>query len=216
MPQNLSFWESKKLLESYGIEFVQSKLINTLEEGLEFVKKVGFPLVAKISSPDVVHKTEVGGVIVSIKDEMELSQAVETIFRNVKKKVPKARIEGIVLQKMLKGTEVIIGGVIDPTFGSCVSFGSGGIYTELYEDVSFRVVPITKKDALEMIKETKVYKVLKGFRNRPKADTNSLVDVLLKVSKLMEERPEVKELDLNPVFALPKKALVADARIIMG
>ncbi|MCD6402701.1 MAG: acetate--CoA ligase family protein [Candidatus Aenigmarchaeota archaeon] len=202
-------------MENYGIEIVPTILVNDAESAIRFAKKVGFPLVAKVSSPDIVHKSDVGGVVVNIVDEIELINAIESIRKNVKERLPNAKIEGIVLQKMVKGTEIIIGGIVDPTFGTCVSFGSGGILTEIYEDVSFRVVPITRKDAKEMIQETKIYKVLRGYRNIPKANINSLVSLLLKVSKLMEKMSEIKELDLNPVFATPEKALVADVRIIV-
>ena len=215
MVKSLSVWESKKFLERYGIKFVTSELVREVDEAIRFAKRVGFPIVAKVSSPDVIHKTDVGGIVTNIQDEIELTHALLTIHKNVKAKVPNARVEGIILQKMVKGIEVIVGGIVDPTFGSCVSFGSGGIFTEVYQDVSFRVTPLTRKDALEMIKETKVYKVLKGFRNLPKANIRSLVDLLIKVSDLMEENKEVMELDLNPVFVTPKESLVADARIIV-
>lgn len=215
MTKSLSVWESKEFVEKYGIKFVDSKLVKDFNDAIEFVRKVGFPVVVKVSSPDIVHKTDVGGIVTDIRDEIELAQALLTIRGNVKMKVPHARIEGMVVQKMVKGIEVIIGGTKDPTFGACVSFGSGGIFTEIYEDVSFRVTPITRKDALEMIKETKIYKVLKGFRNVQRVNLKSVVDLLMKVSKLMDENEEVVELDLNPVFVTQEESIVADARVIV-
>ena len=136
------------------------------------------------------------------------------LTKNLRKNVPDAEVESYMVQRMVSGYEVIIGGIRDEQFDHCISFGLGGIYTEIFEDVSFRVVPITKKDAIEMIRETKAYRILKGYRNRPRADIDALIETLLKTSKLLDENPRIIELDLNPVFSLPRGAVVADVRII--
>jgi len=215
MREQLGLKESIKLLRKYGIRFVNHEFVKNKEEAVKSAEKLGYPVVLKVVSKDIVHKTDVGGLILNIKDKNELKNAFDTLLMNIRKNVPNAKVESYIVQKMVKdGYEVIIGGIKDAQFGHCVSFGLGGIYTEIYGDVSFRVVPIAKKDAVGMIKETKAYRILSGYRNKPKADIDALVDALLQVSKLLHENPRIIELDLNPVFALPRGAIVTDVRII--
>jgi acyl-CoA synthetase (NDP forming) len=169
----------------------------------------------KVVCAKAIHKTDVGGIALDIKNKEELEKSYQKIINNVKKKV-KAKIDGILIQKMVKGgQEVIVGGKKDPQFGQTLMFGLGGIFTEVYDDVSFRVVPIGKKDAEEMVQEIKGYKILKGYRGK-KYDINALIDILLKTSKLLEENQEIVELDINPVIVLQKGAVAVDARIVVG
>ncbi len=213
---NLTELESRKVLKYYKIPLVKGEIIKSLEEAKKFVEKVGYPVVLKVVSRQIIHKTDVGGVILNIDNEKKLYQAYHQIIKNVEKNAPKATITGFFIQEMIKGgVEVIVGGKYDPTFGQTIAFGLGGIFVEVFEDVSFRVVPITREDAIEMMKEIKGYKILKGYRGKPPVDFEALIDILLKTSKMLEENPEIKELDINPVFALPNGAVAVDARIII-
>ncbi len=213
---NLTELESRKVLKYYKIPLVKGEIIKSLEEAKKFVEKVGYPVVLKVVSRQIIHKTDVGGVILDIDNEKKLYQAYHEIIKNVEKKAPKATIDGLFIQEMVKeGIEVIIGGKHDSTFGQTIAFGLGGIFVEVFEDVSFRVVPITREDAIEMMKEIKGYKILKGYRGKKPVDLEALTDILLKTSKMLEENPEIKELDINPVFALPNGAVAVDARIII-
>ena len=214
--KNLTEAEAREVLKFYRIPLVEAKIVKNLEEAKSFVKKVGYPVVLKVISPQIIHKTEVGGVILNIRSDKELFEAFHEIMKNVERSMPNAEIKGFFIQKMMpRDYEVIIGGKKDPTFGQTIAFGLGGIFVEVFEDVSFRVVPISKEDAREMIQEIKGYKILKGYRGKKPADINALIDILLKTSKMLEENEEIKELDINPVFALHKGAYAGDARIIL-
>jgi len=213
---NLTELEAREVLIHYGIPTVRGQVIKTMEEAKEFIKETGYPVVLKVLSPQIIHKTEVGGVILNIKNEKELYEAYNQLIRNIKKNAPKAAIEGFFIQEMLTSDrEVIIGGKYDSTFGQTIAFGLGGVFVEVFEDISFRVVPITQEDAIDMIKEIKAFKILKGYRGQKPVDFKALVDILLKTSKMLEENPEIKELDINPLFALLDRAVAVDARIII-
>jgi len=213
---NLTESESREVLNYYKIPLVKAEVIKTLKGAKKFVEKIGYPVVLKVVSRQIIHKSDVGGVILDIDNEKKLFQAYHQITKKVEKKAPKATIDGFFIQEMISGgQEVIVGGKLDPTFGQTIAFGLGGIFVEVYDDISFRVVPITREDALEMIKEIKAYKILKGYRGKPPVNTEALVNILLKTSKMLEENPEIKELDINPIFALPDRAVAADARIII-
>jgi len=214
--RNLTEIESREILEYYKLPLVKGKIIKSIEESKKFIDEVGYPVVLKIVSPEIIHKTEVSGVVVNIQNEKQLYDAYNDILKNVKIKMPTARIDGLFIQEMIPSSfEVMVGGKYDNTFGQTIAFGLGGIYVEVYEDVSFRIVPITEKDALNMIKETKAYKILAGYRGKKPADIKALIDILMKTSKMLESNPEIKELDMNPVFALSDRAVAIDARIII-
>lgn len=213
---NLTELESREIFKYYGIPVVEGIVIQQIEDALVFAKKYGYPLVLKIVSKDIIHKTDVGGVITGIKNEKELKDGIISILKNVGKKKPKAKIDGVFVQKMLpKSPEVIIGGKKDPTFDQVILFGLGGIFVEVFNDVSFRVVPIKERDAIDMISEIKGLKVLRGIRGEKPVDFKALVNILLKTSRMLEENPDIKELDINPVFALSDNAVAVDARIII-
>jgi len=211
---NLTEKESREVLEYYNIPVVKGEIVKSIELAKQFIEKIHYPIALKVVSKQIIHKTDVGGVMLNIMNEKDLIDGYHEIVKNIEKNVPNATIEGIFIQEMLSGTEVIIGGKKDPTFGQTIAFGLGGIFVEIYKDISFRVLPITKIDALKMIKEIKAYKILEGYRGSKPANIDALVDMLLKTSKLLEENPEIKELDINPVFAMPNRAVAADARII--
>ena len=196
---NLTELESREVLDSYKIPLVRSNFCKTVEEAVTAGKKIGFPVVMKVVSPQVIHKTDVGGVVLNVNNEHEARKAFEDINKNVKKKLPKAKIEGVLVQKMVTGgQEVIVGGKEDPTFGKVVVFGMGGIFTELLKEFSIRVVPLNKNDCLEMIKETKGHDILSGYRGK-KYDIEAVINVITRVSKILEENPEIKEFDINPL-----------------
>jgi len=212
----LTEFESKRILKQAGISVVETKLAKTQKEAVLLSQKIGFPVALKIASPDVIHKSDSGGVKLSLSNANEVKKAYEEIFKRMRKHYPRAVIHGVSVQKMVRpGTEVIVGTSKDPQFGPVIMFGLGGIFVELLKDVSFRVIPVDRRDAQEMIQEIKGYPLLQGFRGTEPASISALVEIILKISQLVEEHPQIKELELNPVFAYRDKALAVDARIIL-
>jgi acyl-CoA synthetase (NDP forming) len=213
---NLNEIESKEIIKSAGIPVVEAKLARTKAEAISLSKKMGFPVVLKIASSDVVHKSDSGGVRLGLANASQVSKAYSEILSAIRKNYPKAKIEGISVQKMAHpGIEVIIGMTKDEQFGPVLMFGLGGILVEVLKDVSFRIVPLTKRDANQMIKEIKGYPLLEGYRGQEPADIPFLEALMLKVSDFIDKNPEVKELDLNPVFAYKDGAVAVDARVIL-
>ena len=208
--------EAKELLKEYGIPVPNFKLIKSENEIIGLTKEINFPIVMKIVSPDIIHKTDAGGVKVGIKDEKEAELAYQEIISKVKKYNKEAKIEGVIVYPMvLQGTEIIIGMMKDPHFGPVVMFGLGGIFVEVLKDISFRILPIEERDAGEMITGIKGYEILKGARGNSPRDIQAIKEVLLKVSKLTTENPEINEIDLNPIFVFEKGLQVVDARMIL-
>ncbi len=208
--------ESKKLLADAGIKVVETVLAASAKEVVEISERIGYPVVLKIASPDITHKSDIGGVKVGLKDRREAEKAYEEIMSAVREKQPDARIEGVSVQKMAEpGIEIIIGMFKDAQFGPVLMFGLGGIFVEVLKDVTFRVVPLTKRDAHTMINEIKGYSLLTGYRGQEPVDIPFLEGMLLKLSSFAEKNPQIKELDLNPVFAYGKGAVAVDARIVI-
>ncbi|MBI4640509.1 MAG: acetate--CoA ligase family protein [Candidatus Tectomicrobia bacterium] len=208
--------ESKDVLKTIGIPTTETRLATSRGEAVAFAKAIGFPVVLKIVSPDVLHKSDSGGVKLSINSEEEVKQAYDEILTSVKKAVPSAKIEGVSVQNMARsGLEVIIGLSKDPQFGPVLMFGIGGILVEIMKDVAFRIVPLTRRDAREMIREIKGYPLLEGYRGMEPANVPLLEEMILKVSNFADENPEVREMDLNPIYAYRDGALAVDARIIL-
>ncbi|MBM3166457.1 MAG: acetyl-CoA synthetase [Chloroflexi bacterium] len=208
--------ESKELLKEAGIPVVEAKLAKTKAEAMALSKKIGFPVALKIISPDVTHKSDIGGVKLGLKNAAQVGKAYSEILAAVKKHQRKAKILGVSVQKMVRpGVEVIIGMTKDPQFGPVLMFGLGGILVEVLKDVSFKIVPLAKRDAKEMIREIKGYPLLEGYRGQEPADIPYLEGLILKVSEFVEKTPEIKELDLNPVFAYKDGAMAVDARVIL-
>ncbi len=209
--------EAKEVIRSYGIPTTNFKVAKTPDEAAKYAEEIGYPVVLKIVSPDIIHKSDAGGVKVNLKNKNEVIKAYNEIHENVKKYKSDAKITGILVQEFCpEGREVIVGMAKDPQFGPALMFGLGGIFVEVLKDVSFRVAPITRYDAEEMIKEIKAYPILQGIRGQPPADIEALIDILLKVSTLVIDHPEIDQLDLNPIFAYPKGAKAVDARIILS
>jgi len=208
--------EAKTVCAEYGIPVTKFKVAKNEAEAVKFAEEIGYPVVLKIVSLDIIHKSDVGGVIVDLNTAKEVRNAYEQILGNVKKHEVDAKIVGILVQEMApSSTEVIVGAVKDPQFGPAVMFGLGGIFVEVLKDVTFRVAPITVDEAREMIAEVKAYPLLKGYRNLPPADIEAIVQILLNTSRLVMEHQEIKELDLNPIMVYEKGAKTVDARIII-
>ncbi len=208
--------EAKTICTEYGIPVTKFNLAKNEKEAATQAEKIGYPVVLKIVSPDIIHKSEAGGVIINLKNAADVSSAYKKIIENVTKYKTDAKIVGILVQEMApQSTEVIVGAIKDPQFGQTVMFGLGGIVVELLKDVNFRVAPVTADDAKEMITQLKAFPLLNGYRNTPPADIGALANILCAVSCLVMENPEIKELDLNPVMAYSKGAKTVDARIIL-
>jgi len=208
--------EAKTVCIKCGIPVTKFKVSKNEAEAVKFAEEIGYPAVLKIVSPDIIHKSDVGGVIVGLKNAQEVRNAYKQILKNVKKHKADAKIVGILVQEMApSSTEVIVGAIKDPQFGPALMFGLGGIFVEVLKDVTFRVAPITVDEAREMITEVKAYPLLKGYRNQPPADIEAIVQILLNTSRLVMEHQEIKELDLNPIMVYEKGAKTVDARIIL-
>ncbi len=208
--------ESKQLIKEAGISVSETRLATSREEAISISREIGLPVVLKIASPDVVHKSDAGGVKVGLKTPAQVGKAYDDILKSVGKEYPKAKIQGVSVQKMARpGVEVIIGMSKDAQFGPVLMFGLGGVLVEVLKDVSFRIVPLTRRDAAEMIREIKGYPILEGYRGQEPADVSSLEEIILKLSDFVEKNPEVKELDLNPIFAYSNGAIAVDARVVL-
>ena len=208
--------EAKELLKQAGINVIDTKLATSREEAISISRQFGFPVVLKIASPDIVHKSDAGGVKLGLTTSKQVAKAYDDILAAIRREYPRAAIQGVSVQKMARpGVEVIIGMSKDPQFGPVLMFGLGGILVEILKDVSFRIVPLTRRDASEMIREIKGYSLLEGYRGQEPVDVSSLEELLIKVSSFVEQNPEVKELDLNPTFAYSDGAVAVDARVIL-
>jgi acetyl-CoA synthetase (ADP-forming) len=208
--------EAKTICMEYGIPVTKFKLAKSEQEAVKFANEIGYPLVLKIASSDIIHKFDVGGVMLNLRNQAEVKDAYNQILANVKRHKSDAKIIGIVVQEMVApSTEVIVGATKDPQFGPALMFGLGGVFVEVLKDVTFRIAPITEEDAREMITEVKAYPILKGYRGQPPADIEAIVKILLNTSKLVMDHQEIKELDLNPIIVYEKGAKTVDARIIL-
>jgi acyl-CoA synthetase (NDP forming) len=208
--------EAKRLLQDAGIPVIEARLARTKSEALAIGKELGFPVALKIISPDIIHKSDVGGVKLGLESAAKTGNAYSEMMAAIKKEMPGARIEGVSVQRMsTSGVELIIGMSKDPQFGPVIMFGLGGILVEVLEDVSFRLVPVSKLDAAEMVREVKGYALLEGYRGQKPVDISRLEDIIVQVSDFIEKNPRIKELDLNPLFAEGKDIAAADARIVL-
>ncbi|MBC7120179.1 MAG: acetate--CoA ligase family protein [Candidatus Methanosuratus sp.] len=205
--------EAKELCRLYGLPVAEWRVVKTRDEAQAAGTALGYPVVMKIVSPDVIHKSDVGGVALNV-EEGSLKEVFERMERVAEEKG--FSFEGILLEKMAPpGVETIIGAKRDPQFGPVLMFGLGGIFVEVFKDVSFRVAPIERQDAEEMVAELKAYPLLKGVRGRRPSDVGSIVEALLRVSNMVTELEEIRELDLNPVVAYEKGCRILDARVIL-
>ncbi|MBD3405855.1 MAG: acetyl-CoA synthetase [Candidatus Lokiarchaeota archaeon] len=216
--------EAKDIMKEYDIPIPPYDTASTADEAVEKSEKIGFPVVLKILSKDILHKSDAGGVKINLKNEEDVRTAFEEIMESAKEYGKEKGIDvdlsrGVFISSFAEmGTEVIVGVTKDPQFGHALMFGLGGIFVEVLKDVTFRLIPLTKVDAMEMVGEIKAAKILEGVRGQDPRDIDALVEIILKVSKMVEENPQINELDCNPTFVYSKGkgALVVDARILIG
>jgi len=213
--------EAAEVAKSYGIPVVEKIRVTSAEEAVKAANSVGYPVVLEVESPNILHKVDVGGIILNIKNQDEVRQAYEKIMKSVKEKAPNAEIRGIIVRKMApQGREIAVGMHRDPIFGPLIMFGSGGTLIELYKDVSFRVAPLTKEDAEEMINETKASKLIEGIRGEKPSDKEKVKEIIIRLAKLAEDFPEIEDVDINPLFIYgvgdyETPALAADVKIVL-
>ncbi len=208
--------EGKLVCDAYGIAVPKEGVAKSAGEAARIAAGMGFPVVMKIVSPDILHKTEAGGVMVDVKTAADVERNYETILANAKKYKSDAKIEGIQVQQMLLGgQEVIVGAVTDGSFGKLVAFGLGGVLVEVLKDITFRLAPATKQDALSMLDGIQAHEMLKGVRGSDPANRDAIADIIVNVSRLITDFPEIAEMDLNPVFATKTDAIAADVRIVV-
>lgn len=210
--------EAIQVLSAYGLPVLESRLATSAKEVMALAKEIGFPLVMKVMSDDIVHKFDVQGVVLDVKSADEASQTYDSIISNVKKHQPDARIQGIMLRKMIPaGEEVILGLKKDPAFGPVIMFGLGGIFVEIFKDISFRIAPVDRYAVRSMIEETKAYSILSGARGKTPRDIEAIKTTIQRLSQLAIECPQISELDINPLIVLEKGkgCFVADAKIMI-
>ncbi|MDB5559170.1 MAG: hypothetical protein JWQ36_2104, partial [Enterovirga sp.] len=208
--------EGKLVCDAYGIPVPKEGVASSASDATRLADSMGYPVVLKIVSPDILHKTEAGGVLVGLKSADEVAKGYETILANAKNYKADAKIDGVQIQQMLKGgTEVIVGAITDGSFGKLVAFGLGGVLVEVLKDITFRLAPATHDDALSMLDGIQANEMLKGVRGGDAVSREALASVIVKVSQLVSDFPEISELDLNPVFATKDDAIAADVRIVV-
>jgi acyl-CoA synthetase (NDP forming) len=213
----LSEVEAKQLLAEAGIPVVEARLATSGEEAVAFAEEFGYPVALKVVSAQITHKSDVGGVKLNLASAEEVGAAFDSILKAAGDAAPDATIDGVSVQRMAEpGVEVITGMTLDAQFGPVLMFGLGGVLVEVLKDVAFRVVPITPRDARQMVRDIQGFPVLQGHRGQEPADLDALEGLLLKLSEFVEGHPEIVELDLNPIFAYPTGAVAADARIVLA
>lgn len=209
--------EAKSICNRYKIHTPKFLIAMDPSEAAVAARTIGFPIVLKIVSPDILHKSDANCVLMDLRKTSEVKQAFRKIVANAKRYNRKARLNGVLVEMMQPAAiEVIIGGFRDPQFGQTTMFGLGGIFVEVFEDVAFRVAPLTRLSARNMIREIKGYSILKGIRGKQAVDEESLAGFLVSSSKIMTDHPEIVEMDLNPVLTYSKGATVVDARMTLA
>ena len=213
--QSLLEPEAKVVVSAWGIQVPGSVLVKGPED-IEKAEMITPPFVLKVVSPDILHKTEVNGVITGIEGKEEIGKALTEMKMHLAQKAPEARIEGFLLEEMApEGVEVIIGGLNDPQFGPVVMFGIGGIAVELLKDVSFRLAPVDRTEVFDMMKEVKSYPLLTGFRGKKPVDMDELASTIMKLSEIVFEIKEIKELEINPLLVYGNEVIAVDAKVIL-
>jgi acetyl-CoA synthetase (ADP-forming) len=209
--------EAATLLAANGIDYCAYEASGTAEEAAEAATRIGFPVVLKVVSRDIVHKSDVGGVVVGLADPVAVRRGFDDLIAGVHDRRPEARLDGVlVCRQVREGTEMIVGAVRDATFGPTIMLGAGGVLTELLGDVAFRLAPLHRDDVQDMLRELRAFKMLTGYRGAPPVDLQALVSVAVRLGDLMCAHPEIAEVDLNPVAALPAGCVVLDARILVN
>lgn len=215
----LNEMEARQIVAAYGLALPQSQLAFSADQAAQYAAEIGYPVVMKIISPDILHKSDIGGVVVGVKNEKEARQAYQDILLRARRYMPDADIWGVSVQAMVeKGKEIIIGVTKDPTFGHMIMFGLGGIYVEVLKDVQFGIAPITLSKAQDMISRLKSYPLLAGIRGEKPSDMDAMVDAILRISQMVTDLPQIVELDINPLFVYEegKGVMAVDARIVVS
>jgi acetyltransferase len=210
--------QARDILTAYGLAIPDSSLAETADDAVEVANKMGYPVVLKVASPDILHKTDVGGVKVDLQNATDVRDAFDLITYRAQRYLPEARLWGCLVQKMVpEGLEVLIGMNRDPQFGPLVTFGLGGIYVETLRDVAFRVAPFSRREASEMLREIRASALLDGVRRQPPVDKEMLVEALLRIAQLVMDFPEIEELDINPfvIYNEGQGGIAIDMRLIL-
>ena len=206
--------EAIKLAKAFGINAPTTKTAFSVNEAVRIANELGYPVVMKITSPDITHKSDIGGVVVGVQNEDEVRNHFKNIMNSARKNFPDSKVLGVDIQEMKKtGYELIVGAAADPQWGHITIIGGGGIYTNIYQDVAFGLIPISQDEAYEMIKKTKVYQVLQGARGKQSANIQAIVETLERISQLISDFPEITDLDINPFFAYDDGISAVDVKI---
>ena len=208
-------YEVKRILADFGVDITKEIICETAQQAMDAANKIGYPVVMKMVSNEVVHKSDIGGVAVGLKDQEIVKQTFDSMESIFTKTWPIEKLTGISVQEMVSGEEVIIGAVKDPQFGQMLMVGMGGVFVEIFKDVAYRLAPISEDEALEMLMELKGYKLLQGYRGSEGVNMPSMCKTIAGVSNVLNELPEINEMDLNPIFANQDRVVVADARIFI-
>ena len=207
--------EGKDVLRAYGIKAPRETVVTRRDKVIHAAREIGYPIVMKVSSPDIAHKTDVGGVITGISNDRAAKNAFDQIYANINKRMPRARIGGVIIEEMVQGVEVIVGVTCDPQFGPFVTFGLGGLYVEVLKDVSHRLAPITVAEAKRMIAEVKSYPILLGTRGRKALDINAVADTIVRVSQISQDFEEIQEIEINPLMVQEDGCIAVDALVVI-
>ncbi len=204
-----------KLLGDWNIPVLPMAMASSAGAAVEAAKTMGYPVVMKLLSPDITHKSDVGGVILDLGSDKEVKEAYNGMMASVKQHIPEASIQGVLLQKMAgPGLEVIVGAKLDPQFGHVIMFGLGGIFVEICRDVSFRVTPVDREMAREMVLEIKGSPIIEGAGGREPADLEAIIDVITALSSMLEKNPDITEIDINPLIVYSRGSVAVDARML--
>ncbi len=208
--------EGKDVLRAYGIKAPRETVVTRRDKVIQAAREIGYPVVMKVSSPDIAHKTDVGGVITGISNDRAAKNAFDQIYANINKRMPQARIGGVIIEEMVQGVEVIVGVTCDPQFGPFITFGLGGLYVEVLKDVSHRLAPITVAEAKRMIAEVKSYPILLGARGRKALDINAVADTIVRVSQISQDFEEIQEIEINPLMVQEDGCIAVDALVVIS
>src|SRR3990167_727256 len=208
--------EAKALLSLFDIPVPKNVFVRSAEDGVNAANNMGYPVVLKVVSRDILHKTEAGGVMAGLKNAQEVEDSFNEMIFDLSDHYATAKIEGFLIERMVdKGVEVIVGGIRDAQFGPAVMFGIGGVIVELLKDVSFRLAPVTKEECLAMMEEIKAYPLLAGYRGAEPADLDAIADIIITVGNIMAEAVDIKEMEINPLIVYPEGAMAVDARVVL-
>jgi len=209
--------EAKEILKAWEIPLPPNFVVKDKDAVIGAANNIGYPVVLKVVSRDILHKTEAGGVMAGLKNAQEVEDSFNEMIFELSDHYATAKIEGFLIERMVdKGVEVIVGGIRDAQFGPAVMFGIGGVIVELLKDVSFRLAPVTKEECLAMMEEIKAYPLLAGYRGAEPADLDAIADVIIKVGNIMAEAVEIKEMEINPLIVYPEGAMAVDARVVLN